>query len=73
MPRGRSDRVSVAAGADTIEHGEEGHLVPDVLATMAAHRTVLVPTLAVFDYVVASDTFPAATRERAASSASRRD
>ena len=58
-------QVSVAAGADTIEHGEEGHLVPGVLATMAARGIVLVPTLAVFDYVVSSDAFPAATRERA--------
>jgi imidazolonepropionase-like amidohydrolase len=57
-------RLSVEAGADTIEHGEEGHLVPEVLAAMAEHGTILVPTLSVFDHVAESDAYPAWMRER---------
>ena len=57
-------RLSVEAGADTIEHGEEGHLVPEVLTLMAERSTVLVPTLSVFDHVAASDAYPAWMRER---------
>jgi imidazolonepropionase-like amidohydrolase len=57
-------RLSVEAGADTIEHGEEGHLVPEVLAAMAEHGTILVPTLSVFDHVAESDRFPAWMRDR---------
>ena len=57
-------RLSVEAGADTIEHGEEGHLVPEVLAAMAEHGTILVPTLSVFDHVALSDAYPAWMRER---------
>jgi imidazolonepropionase-like amidohydrolase len=57
-------RLSVEAGADTIEHGEEGHLVPEVLAAMAEHGTVLVPTLSVFDHVAESGAYPAWMRER---------
>ncbi len=60
-------RLAVEAGADTIEHGEMGHLDAGVLATMAARGTVLVPTLSVFDAVAdAGDRFPAWMRERAA-------
>jgi imidazolonepropionase-like amidohydrolase len=58
-------RLSVEARADTIEHGEEGHLVPEALAAMAEHGTILVPTLSVFDHVANSDTYPAWMRERA--------
>jgi imidazolonepropionase-like amidohydrolase len=58
-------RFSVEAGADTIEHGEEGHLVPDALATMAERGTILVPTLSVFDYVAESDAYPGWMRDRA--------
>jgi imidazolonepropionase-like amidohydrolase len=58
-------RLSVEAGADTIEHGEEGHLVPEVIAAMAERGTILVPTLSVFDHVTDSGIFPAWMRERA--------
>lgn len=58
-------RLSVEAGTDTIEHGEEGHLVPDALGMMAVRRTVLVPTLSVFDMVADSEELPTATRQRA--------
>jgi imidazolonepropionase-like amidohydrolase len=57
-------RLSVEAGADTIEHGEEGHLVPEALAAMAEHGTILVPTLSVFDHVAESDAYPAWMRDR---------
>jgi imidazolonepropionase-like amidohydrolase len=59
-------RISVEAGADTIEHGEMGHEVPDVVAAMAERGTVLVPTLCVFDAVAdAEGRFPEWVRERA--------
>ena len=58
-------RLSVEAGADTIEHGEEGHLVPDALAAMAERGTILVPTLSVFDQVAQSDAYPGWMRDRA--------
>ena len=48
-------RLSVDAGVDTVEHGEMGHQVPDVLATMAERGIVLVPTLCVFDAVADVD------------------
>lgn len=57
-------QLSVEAGADTIEHGEEAHLVPEVLAAMAEHGTILVPTLSVFDHVAESDAYPAWMRDR---------
>ncbi len=57
-------RLSVEAGADTIEHGEQGHLVPEVLTAMAEDGTILVPTLSVFDHVAESDAYPAWMRER---------
>ena len=58
-------RLSVAEGADTIEHGEEGHLVPESLSAMAGRGIVLVPTLSVFDHVAEADVFPGWMRERA--------
>ena len=48
-------RQSVAAGVDTVEHGDMGYLVPDALAAMAERRIVLVPTLSVFDAVADPD------------------
>jgi imidazolonepropionase-like amidohydrolase len=52
-------RLSVEAGVDTIEHGEMGHTVPDVLDAMAAKGIILVPTLRVFPAVAsASASFP---------------
>ena len=48
-------RQSVAAGVDTVEHGDMGYLVPDALAAMAERRMVLVPTLSVFDAVADPD------------------
>jgi imidazolonepropionase-like amidohydrolase len=64
---GAGIRQSVAAGVDTLEHGEMGYTVPDALATMAERGIVLVPTLSVFDAVSESDgAFPAWVRERAA-------
>jgi imidazolonepropionase-like amidohydrolase len=44
-------RLSVEAGVDTIEHGEQLHRAPDVLARMAERGIVLVPTLSVFETV----------------------
>ncbi len=58
-------RLSVEAGADTIEHGEEGHLVPKVLTSMAERGTILIPTLSVFDHVAESAGYPRWMRERA--------
>jgi imidazolonepropionase-like amidohydrolase len=58
-------RLSVEAGADTIEHGEEGYLVPAALAAMAESGSILVPTLSVFDHVAGSDSYPVWMRERA--------
>jgi len=59
-------RLSVEAGVDTVEHGEMGYEVPDVLAAMAERGIVLVPTLCVFDAVAHPDgPFPAWMRERA--------
>jgi imidazolonepropionase-like amidohydrolase len=48
-------RQSVAAGVDTVEHGDMGYLVPDALVAMAERRIVLVPTLSVFDAVADPD------------------
>ncbi len=48
-------RLSVEAGVDTIEHGEMGFEVPDILAAMAERGIVLVPTLCVFDAVARPD------------------
>jgi imidazolonepropionase-like amidohydrolase len=58
-------RLSVEAGADTIEHGEEGYLVPEALAAMAESGAIFVPTLSVFDHVAESDAYPRWMRERA--------
>ena len=44
-------RLSVEAGVDTIEHGEQLYRAPDVLALMAEKAIVLVPTLSVFETV----------------------
>ena len=44
-------RLSVEAGVDTIEHGEQLHRAPDLLARMAESGIVLVPTLSVFEAV----------------------
>lgn len=41
-------RWAIEAGADTIEHGLSLHRDPELLDTMAASRTVLVPTLTTF-------------------------
>jgi len=60
-------RLAVEAGVDTIEHGEMGYEVPDVLAAMAERGIVLVPTLMLFDAVAAPDApFPRWMRERGA-------
>ena len=48
-------RLSVEAGVDTIEHGEMGFEVPDVLDAMAERGIILVPTLCVFDAVARPD------------------
>jgi imidazolonepropionase-like amidohydrolase len=54
------------AGVDSIEHGEMGFEVPDVLAAMAERGIILVPTLCVFDAVARPDgPFPPWMRERA--------
>jgi imidazolonepropionase-like amidohydrolase len=59
-------RLSVEAGVDTLEHGEMGFEVPDVLAAMAERGIVLVPTLCVFDAVARPDgPFRPWMRERA--------
>jgi imidazolonepropionase-like amidohydrolase len=59
-------RQSVAAGVDTVEHGDMGYLVPDALAAMAERGIVLVPTLSVFDEVADPDAgFPEWMQERA--------
>ena len=58
-------RLTVEAGADTIEHGEEGYLVPEALAAMAESGAIFVPTLSVFDHVAESDAYPSWMRERA--------
>jgi imidazolonepropionase-like amidohydrolase len=44
-------RLSVAAGVDTVEHGDMGAHAPDAIEQMAKVGTILVPTLAVFDAV----------------------
>jgi imidazolonepropionase-like amidohydrolase len=44
-------RLSVDAGVDTVEHGEQLHRAPDVLERMAERGIVLVPTLSVFELV----------------------
>ena len=41
-------RWAIEAGADTIEHGLSLHRDPGLLDTMAAHGTILVPTLSTF-------------------------
>lgn len=48
-------RQSVAAGVDTVEHGDMGYSAPDALAAMAERWIVLVPTLSVFDAVADPD------------------
>jgi imidazolonepropionase-like amidohydrolase len=44
-------RLSIEAGVDTIEHGEQLHRAPELLALMAEKEIVLVPTLSVFETV----------------------
>ena len=44
-------RLSIEAGVDTIEHGEQLHRAPELLARMAERGIVLVPTLSVFELV----------------------
>ena len=44
-------RLSVDAGVDTVEHGEQLHRAPDLLERMAENGIVLVPTLSVFEAV----------------------
>ncbi len=44
-------RAAVAAGVDSIEHGELAHTMPEVLAEMAGRGIVLVPTMCVFGAV----------------------
>jgi imidazolonepropionase-like amidohydrolase len=44
-------RLSVDGGVDTVEHGEQLHRAPDLLARMAERGIVLVPTLSVFETV----------------------
>jgi len=44
-------RLSIEAGVDTIEHGEQLHRAPDLLALMAERGIILVPTLSVFHAV----------------------
>ncbi len=60
-------RVAVAAGVDSIEHGEMAHTIPDALEQMAERGIVLVPTLCVFDAVESAfgERFPPWVRERA--------
>ena len=59
-------RQSVAAGVDTVEHGDMGYMAPDALAAMAERGIVLVPTLSVFDAVAdPAGRFPEWMRERA--------
>ena len=41
-------RLAVAEGVDTVEHGLSLHREPALLATMAEHGIVLVPTLSTF-------------------------
>jgi imidazolonepropionase-like amidohydrolase len=45
-------QLSVAAGADTIEHGEMAHQDPAVLDAMAAQGIILVPTVWLFERMV---------------------
>jgi imidazolonepropionase-like amidohydrolase len=44
-------RLSLEAGVDTIEHGEQLHRAPELLERMARDGTTLVPTLSVFHTV----------------------
>ena len=44
-------RLSVDGGVDTVEHGEQLHRAPELLARMAERGIVLVPTLSVFETV----------------------
>jgi imidazolonepropionase-like amidohydrolase len=48
-------RLSVAAGVDTVEHGDMGAEVPEALAQMAAAGTIMVPTLSVFHAVAGTE------------------
>lgn len=47
-------RLAVAAGVDSIEHGDQAGQDPAVLERMAREGIALVPTLALFDAVVGS-------------------
>jgi imidazolonepropionase-like amidohydrolase len=60
-------RLAVAAGFDSIEHGEMAYLIPDVLDEMARRGIILVPTLSVFEAVAdpVAHGFPPWMRDRA--------
>jgi imidazolonepropionase-like amidohydrolase len=60
-------RLAVAAGFDSIEHGEMAYLMPDVLDEMARRGIILVPTLSVFEAVAdpVAHGFPPWMRDRA--------
>ena len=60
-------RLAVAAGVDSVEHGEMAYLVPDVLDEMARRGIMLVPTLCVFEAVAdpVAHGFPEWMRDRA--------
>jgi imidazolonepropionase-like amidohydrolase len=60
-------RVSLQAGVDTVEHGEQLHRAPELLEQMAKRRIVLVPTLSVFHLVAedSSGAFPLELVEQA--------
>ncbi|MDQ3128330.1 MAG: amidohydrolase family protein [Chloroflexota bacterium] len=47
--------LAIEAGIDTVEHGFHLHERPDLLAGMAEHGTVLVPTLDFLHHVAESD------------------
>ena len=59
--------LAVAAGVDSIEHGEMAYAIPHVLDQMADRGIVLVPTLCVFGAVATQfgDRFSPQLRERA--------
>ncbi len=58
-------RQAAELGADTIEHAELGHQVPESLAMMAAKGIILVPTLSVFPAVYDDPAWPQWIRDRA--------
>ena len=46
-------RLSIAAGVDSLEHGEQLHRAPELIDEMARREIVLVPTLSIFEDVAA--------------------